>query len=229
MPPTQTFEPDGRAVPYVDDGHGPGLVLLPGLGLSVGSLGTLATSLVHADFRVVRIGTRRPAAGHDIAVSLHDLAQDAVDVMDHVGLTDAWIGGHAFGGAVARAVSHDHVERVDGVLLLGVEAAACDETPGQDADASELLEHLRDPEVAGLQRAALATTPAAEWAMPAPGVPVLALQGTADRITPESNGTALQSAAPDRVSVVAIAGGHWFPVTHAGQTSWAIEDYLDWD
>lgn len=230
MTATQTFEPDGRAIPYVDEGKGPGLVLIPSLGLNVGALGTLATSLVRADFRVVRIGSRRPSAASAPAPSLHDLAQDVVDVMDGVGLADAWIGGHAFGGAVARTVSRDHTDRVDGVLLLGVETAAADETPGRDADVAEILEHLRDPEVDSLQRAALAATPAADWATPAAGVPVLAIQGTDDRITPESHGAALQSAAPDRVSVVAIAGGgHWFPITHAGETSWAIEDYLDWD
>jgi pimeloyl-ACP methyl ester carboxylesterase len=77
---------------------------------------------------------------------MHDLAQDVVDVMDHIGLGHAWVGGHAFGGSVARAVSLDHIDRVGGVLLLGVEG-----------------------------------------------------------------------------------GGHLFPVTHVGATSWPIEDYLDWD
>jgi hypothetical protein len=40
----------------------------------------------------------------------------------------------------------------------------------------------------------------------------------------------LQEAAPDRVSVVRVeGGGYLFPFTHMGATSWAIEDYLDWD
>ena len=61
-------------------------------------------------------------------------------------------------------------------------------------------------------------------------MPVLVVQGTEDQMTPPSNGEELQASAPDRVSVARIeGGGHLFPVTHVGATSWPIEDYLDWD
>jgi pimeloyl-ACP methyl ester carboxylesterase len=64
----------------------------------------------------------------------------------------------------------------------------------------------------------------------AEGVPVLVIQGTEDDVTPAANGDALQASAPGLVSVVPIEGGaHMFPATHVGATSWAIEDYLDWD
>lgn len=231
MTETQTFEPDGRAVPFADDGHGPGIVLIPGLSMNIGSLATLARSLADADFRVVRIGTRRPSPA--AAVSLHDLAQDVVDVMADLGVGDAWIGGHGFGGAVARTVSRDRADRVNGVLLLGVETAAdtaADEAPDRDAHLTQIIADLRDTAAEPVQRAALAATADDAWASPAEGVPVLVIQGTEDRITPEANGRALREAAPHLVSVVTVdGGGHWFPLTHAGQTSWAIEDYLDWD
>lgn len=218
MADTEIFEPDGRAIPYAVEGQGPALVLIAGKGLTIDYLGLLSHSVSEEDFRVVRIGSRRPADA--AAVSLHDLAQDVVDVMDHVAVTDAWVGGHAFGGSVARVVALDHHDRVNGVLLLGVEASE------QAADASaEVPSHLRDAEVEALQTAA--------WEAPAPlaeGLPVLIIQGTDDRITPPANGEALQQAAPDRVSVVSVdGGGYLFPFTHMGATSWAIEDYLDWD
>lgn len=230
---TQTFEPDGRAVPFADEGGGPALVLIPGLSMNIASLATLAGSLAEADFRVVRIGTRRPVGQPDAAVSLHDLARDVADVLSHLGIDDAWIGGHAFGGAVARAVSRDHPDRVNGVLLLGVETpadAAADQTPDKDGHLAQVVAELRDTAAEPTQRTALAVTPNDEWEAPAPGVPVLVVQGAVDRITPEANGRALQAAAPHLVSVVTVdGGGHWFPLTHAGQTSLAIEDYLDWD
>jgi pimeloyl-ACP methyl ester carboxylesterase len=190
----QIFEPDGRAIPYAAEGSGPAIVVLPGRGLSVGYLGSLAHSVSQEDFRVVRVGSRRPPVDGDAVVSMRDLAQDVIDVMDHLGVTDAWVGGHAFGGSVARALSLVHPDRVNGVLLLGVEAMA------------------------------------GEFATLAPGIPVLVVQGTEDQITPPQNGEDLRAGAPDQVSVVRIEdGGHMFPATHVGATSWAIEDYLDWD
>ena len=222
MTDTQTFEADSRAIPYVDEGNGPAVVLLPAEGLSVSYLDTLATVLVEEDFRVLRVGARRP--GVDPA-TIDDLARDVVDVMDAVGISDAWIGGHAFGGAVARTVSLDHPDHVNGVLLLGVA------TPQDPSSAlAEFPAEARDDDAASVQAAARTAAGAEAWTALAPGVPVLVIQGTDDAIAPATGGEALQAAGPDRVSVVTVdGGGYAFPYTHVGATSWAIEDYLDWD
>jgi pimeloyl-ACP methyl ester carboxylesterase len=188
MTETQIFEPDARAIAYAVEGNGPTVVLIAGRGLAIDYLGTLAHLLAEEDFRVLRIASGGTSAQSD---DVHDLARGVIDVMDHVGVSDAWLGGHAFGGSIARAVALDHHDRVNGVLLLGVEAG--------DLTLAE-------------------------------GLPVLVIQGSDDEITPPANGAALQAAAPDRVSVVSIdGGGHLFPSENVGATSWAIEDYLDWD
>jgi pimeloyl-ACP methyl ester carboxylesterase len=219
MADSQIFEPEGRAIAYAEEGTGPAVVLLPGQGLNINYLGPLAHSVASEDFRVVRIGARRPAGG---AVTLHDLAQDVVDVLDHLGITDAWVGGHAFGGTVARFVALDHHDHVNGVLLLGVEGTA-----GVDA-ATDVAGIARDAQIDAMQRTAREVT--GELSALADGVPVLVVQGTDDEVTPASNGELLRAAAPGLVSVVAVeGGGHLFPATHVGATSWAIEDYLDWD
>jgi len=221
MTDTQIFEPDGRAIPYAVEGSGPAVVLIPALGLNISYLGALAHSVAQEDFRVVRIGSRRPSGDADAVASMHDLAQDVVDVMAHLGVDHAWVGGHAFGGSVARAVALDHHDMVNGVMLLGVEGAEATEF-------TAVPERIRDAEVERLQRSARE----AAGAVPAlaASVPVLVIQGTEDEITPPANGEQLQVSAPDRVSVVRIeGGGHLFPATHVGATSWAIEDYLDWD
>lgn len=218
MADTQIFEPEGRAIPYAVEGNGPAVVLIAGLGLDIASLGTLGHSVAQEDFRVIRVGSRRPS--HGAGVSMSDLAQDVIDVMGHLDVAHAWVGGHGFGGTVARVVAWDHHDSVNGVLLLGAEGAL-PVTP----DFTGVPERFRDTEVEALQRAA--------WSAPtelAAGVPVLIIQGTEDAVTPAVNGERLQAGAPDRVSVVQVeGGGHMFPATHIGATSWAIEDYLDWD
>ncbi len=181
----QTFEPDGRAISYLDEGTGPALVLIPETGQEIGSLGTLASILVEEDFRVVRLGAL------DADADVHALARTVVDVMDAVGLDHAWIGGHGFGGTVARTVAADHHDRVNGVLLLA-------------------------PEPADIPLAA--------------DIPVLVVHGTADDVTPLAESERLVASAPALASLKTVEGaGHLFPATHPGETSWFIEDYLDWD
>jgi pimeloyl-ACP methyl ester carboxylesterase len=252
----QIFEPDGRAIPFADEGDGPvRVVLLPARGLGIDSLGTISHVLEEEGFRIIRVGVR--AGKSDAAVTLHDLAEDVVDVLDSVGVASAFIGGHAFGGALARTVALDHPERAEGLVLLGVtdaeppaqDAAAALETafsdvPAEDAraavgllagnaDLDLALAHLtrtRDLDAAAVQDAALAATPPQEWAPLAPNLAVLVIQAEADAVTPPAAAEALQASAPERVSLARVAGaGYLGPLTHPGETAWEIEDYLAWD
>lgn len=223
MTDTQIFEPDGRAIPYAVEGNGPAVVLIAGRGLNIEYLMPLGHSVAQEDFRVVRIGSRRPATGESI--SMRELAQDIVDVMEYLEVADAWVGGHAFGGSIARVVSHEHHDRVNGVLLMGVESP---EVSG-DWDFAGVPARFRDAEVETMQASARATS-VGQWEELPSGMPVLVIQGAEDQITPPAHGEALQVSAPTQVSVVSVDGGeHMFPATHIGATSWAIEDYLDWD
>ncbi len=177
MTENQLFEPNGRAIVFADEGVGPAVVLVADREAGIESLAALAHSVATEDFRVVRI-----QAGEASAV---------VGLLDELEIADAWVGGHGAGGSVARTVALENHDRINGVLLLGVEA-----------DAPPL----------------------------AVGLPVLVIQASDDDITPPANGEALRDAAPAQVSVVTIeGGGHRFPQTRVGETSWAIEDYLDWD
>lgn len=118
MADTQIFEPDGRAIPFVDEGDGPvRLVLIQERGLSADVLGVAAHYLAEeAGFHVLRVGHRA-----DAEATLDERVADALAVIDHVGMDDAWIGGHGFGGTIARSFVAAHVERANGLLLLGVE------------------------------------------------------------------------------------------------------------
>lgn len=117
MTDTQIFEPDGRAIPFADEGDGPvKLVLIQEQGLAADVLGVAAHYLAEeAGFHVLRIGHRAGEA------SLDERVADAVAVIDHVGIEDTWIGGHGYGGTIARALVAAHADRANGLLLLGVE------------------------------------------------------------------------------------------------------------
>jgi pimeloyl-ACP methyl ester carboxylesterase len=255
---TQTFEPDGRAIPFADEGDGPvRVVLLPARGFGIESLGTIAHVLEEEGFRVIRIGVRAAGSVPDAPLTLHVLAEDVISVLDSVGVDSAFIGGHAFGGALARTVALDHPERAEGLVLLGVtdaqppaeDVARALETAFADAPAEErraavgllagdadpdlALAHLsrtRNLDAAVVQDAALAATPAEEWAPVASSLAVLVIQAEADTVTPTSAAEALQASAPERVSLARVPGaGYLAPLTHPGETAWEIEDYLAWD
>ncbi|MGO4487860.1 alpha/beta fold hydrolase [Microbacterium sp. 2RAF4] len=121
MTETQIFEPDGRAIPFVDEGDGPvKLVLIQERDVAADVLGVVAHYLAEeAGFHVLRIG-HRAEDKHD-EVTLAARVEDALAVIDHVGLGDTWIGGHGFGGTVARAFAVAHADRVNGLALLAVE------------------------------------------------------------------------------------------------------------
>ena len=121
MTDTQIFEPDGRAIPFVDEGDGPvKLVLIQERDLAADVLGVVSHYLAEeAGFHVLRIGHRAEAKREE--VSLDDRVEDALAVIEHVGLGDTWVGGHGFSGTVARAFALAHADRVNGLALLAVE------------------------------------------------------------------------------------------------------------
>lgn len=126
MTEIQTCEPSGRAIAYVEEGEGPiALVLIAEGGVEEDPLGVVAHYLAEeAGFHVVRIGSR---AEH---TDLEDRVADVAAVLDHAGLEHTWIGGHGSGGTVARTFAAAHVDRVNGLLLLGVEVEQTPLAPG---------------------------------------------------------------------------------------------------
>lgn len=95
------IERDGVSIACIDHpSDGPPLVLLPGFGSNVLSLGRLVRRL--ADFRIVTIDLR----GHGLSdepdtVTMDDVVDDVVAVSDHLDLGNPAVGGHSLGGVVA--------------------------------------------------------------------------------------------------------------------------------
>lgn len=121
---TDTFEPDGRAVRYAVEGEGPvSLVLLAASDLESDGLGVVAHYLAEeAGFQITRIGSRSGADAAEPTIT--DRVADAAAVADHLGITHTWIGGYGSGGTIAREFAATHQDRVNGLLLLGVEEAS---------------------------------------------------------------------------------------------------------
>jgi pimeloyl-ACP methyl ester carboxylesterase len=169
---TSTFEPDLRAVPFVDEGEGPvTLTLVTRRDLHADGLGVVAHYLAEeAGFRVVRIGARAESDG----ISDSDRAADALAVLDHLGIADTWIGGHSAGGTIARVLAAEHHERVNGLLLLGVEDVEIDLVAGipvlivqaSDDDITPAV-HAEKLQATAPERASITRIPHADHYFPA--------------------------------------------------------------
>ena len=121
MTQQRIFEPDGRAVPYIEEGSGPvSLVLISGRLPNSDGLGAVSHYLANeAGFHVVRIGPRDGSNTAEAPVD--ERAEDALALIDHLGLPHTWIGGYGSGGTVARVFAAQNSERVNGLVLLRVE------------------------------------------------------------------------------------------------------------
>lgn len=172
MTQMSTFESDGRAVPFADEGEGPvTLTLVTHRDLQADGLGVVAHYLAEeAGFRVVRIGARAESEG----ISRSDRAADALAVLDHLGIADTWIGGHGAGGTIARVFAAEHHERVNGLLLLGVEDVDVALAPGipvliiqaSDDDVT-LAVHAENLQATAPERASIMRIPQADHYFPA--------------------------------------------------------------
>jgi pimeloyl-ACP methyl ester carboxylesterase len=78
-----------------------------------------APYLTEAGYRVISVDVR----GHgrtvinDFDFTIYDCADDIIELMDHLKIDKAVIGGFSMGGYIAAAVYHDYKERVEALVL----------------------------------------------------------------------------------------------------------------
>jgi pimeloyl-ACP methyl ester carboxylesterase len=80
-------------------------------------------------------------------VDVHDLARDALQVLDEAGIRTCAVAGFSLGGAVAQALALDHPERVDKLALI---ASVGGRTPEEQAKARERIRFLEERGTAAL-------------------------------------------------------------------------------
>lgn len=244
---------NGQLAHFIDEGTNDiePIVMLPGGSLNISYLGPLSKSLVAAGHRTVRID----AVHHKDDVTMHDLADDVVAVMDELALPKSWIAGHAFGNRVARTVALDYPDRVLGIILLaagGTVAPSDDakealktafsDVPEKQAEESMVyfvgdpkdadkawdgVKDARDPSLGAMQRQANISTPPDEWARISPETTAIIIQGSHDQIAPPANGEQLAAKNPDNTRLLSLKGaGHLFPMIRPDETAKLIVDNI---
>ena len=110
------------AVPvmYFDEGSGPALLFVHGLGANLTHFEYLLPSLLHAGYRVC--GLDLPGFGLSgkphREYTVHYLSDAVLNLMDHLGLRTATLCGHSLGGLIVADVALRAPSRVDGLVLI---------------------------------------------------------------------------------------------------------------
>ncbi|HET8943636.1 MAG TPA: alpha/beta hydrolase [Dehalococcoidia bacterium] len=110
---------NGETIHYVDEGKGPAIVLIHGLGGHTYSYRTLIPDLAR-DHRVVALdllGFGYSERVRDADYSHAAQARRVVGLMDALGIETASLVGHSMGGEIAMRVAAAHPERVDRLVL----------------------------------------------------------------------------------------------------------------
>jgi aminoacrylate hydrolase len=116
---------DGEALYYEVHGKGPPLVLVSGLN-GVGKFWQPHLAELSQRYRVVlhdHRGTGRSSPSR-IDYSVAQMADDLVQLMDHLGLDRAHLVGHSTGGAIGQSLAIDRPERVARLVLSAAWSAA---------------------------------------------------------------------------------------------------------
>ena len=111
---------DGTRLFFGVRGRGPAIVLADGIGCA-GFVWEHLQPILAKDYRVVHChyrghGRSGPPAG--LGVGMETLAQDAVTVLDHLGVGDVAVFGHSMGTQVSLEICRRIPERVRGLGLL---------------------------------------------------------------------------------------------------------------
>ncbi len=128
LPPGRAIELPGRGTTFVREAEGPAgaptLVLLHGWTVNSALNWFAAYEPLSAHFRVLGLDHRGHANGVRSRkwFTLEDCADDAVALLDVLGVDDAVMVGYSMGGPVAQLTWHRHPDRVSGLVLCATAA-----------------------------------------------------------------------------------------------------------
>jgi pimeloyl-ACP methyl ester carboxylesterase len=213
------------------------VVLLPSLGRPATDFDHLVSRLRAEGWAVepLELPGVGGAADRPVGPDLHAIAADVVDRIGGLGWPVHLVG-HAFGNRVARCLAADHPGRVASLTLLGCGGKVPGDkearsalvgcftgVPGTEAHRRSVATAFFAPgnpvpeawatgwwpEAAVAQGAASEATSVDEWWVPPAPMPVLALVGAADRISPPANAEDLVAQVGERGRLQVVAGaGH---------------------
>ncbi|MFD2784739.1 alpha/beta fold hydrolase [Hymenobacter rubripertinctus] len=131
LPPSGSFVdlPHGR-LHVREQGAGPVLLLVHGLGGQMGQFNYAVAERLAEDFRVVVVD--RPGSGYSAALASSDLASQAdalAELITRLELGRPLVVGHSLGGAVVLALALNHPKLVSGLALISPLAALPETVP----------------------------------------------------------------------------------------------------
>ena len=105
---------------YSEQGVGDPVFLLHGLFGSLSNLGNLARALA-PNYRVISVDLRNHGdSPHQPEMSLLSMAQDIVELMDHLSIASAYFVGHSLGGKVAMQLAMSDANRVKSLVIVDI-------------------------------------------------------------------------------------------------------------
>jgi esterase len=105
---------------YSEQGVGDPVFLLHGLFGSLSNLGNLARALA-PNYRVISVDLRNHGdSPHQPEMSLLSMAQDIVELMDHLSIDSAYFVGHSLGGKVAMQLAMSEANRVKSLVIVDI-------------------------------------------------------------------------------------------------------------
>jgi pimeloyl-ACP methyl ester carboxylesterase len=127
------------------------VLLIHGVGGDSGNWGAVAEQL-RTRFDLIAIDLRGHGKSDFItgSVNAHELARDAVQVLEEAGVAKCRVAGFSLGGTVALALTLDFPERVDRLAVIGT---VCGRTPEERARALARVEFLKEHGTAAIAEA----------------------------------------------------------------------------
>lgn len=135
----QHFSSKGTDIAYADDGDGPPILLIHGFG-SNHAVNWEATgwtyTLLQAGRRVIAMDVR----GHGASAKLYDaaayapglMAEDAANLLGHLGVREADVMGYSMGGRIAATLAIAHPDLVHALVIGGMGQAMVDGIGGEE-------------------------------------------------------------------------------------------------
>jgi pimeloyl-ACP methyl ester carboxylesterase len=123
---------DGNRVHYVDEGEGPPILFLHGLGAQLHNFRYPLFESFGAGYRLIALD--RPGSGYSVRArgstgGLSEQARFIKRFCEETGIEKPLVVGHSLGGAIALALAVEHPEAISGVVLLSPLSHMFEEVP----------------------------------------------------------------------------------------------------
>lgn len=138
-------------IAYRREGSGPPVLLIHGVGGDSTNWDSIAERL-QPQFDVIAMDLRGHGKSDLITepIAAHDLARDAVQVLDEAVVAKCRVVGFSLGGAVAQCLTLDFPERVERLTVIGT---VCGRTPEEKQRALDRVEFLKQNGTAAIAEA----------------------------------------------------------------------------